>query len=46
MKKRNWTVHVEGYKPFQMVSLDRDIDHTEALASALLIWPKHQVTVE
>lgn len=46
MKKRNWTVHVEGFKPFQMVSLDGDIDHAEALASALLIWPKSKVTVE
>lgn len=46
MKKRNWTVYVAGYKPFQMVSLDGEIDHKEALASAMLIWPKHQVTVE
>lgn len=39
MKKRNWTVHVEGWKPFQMVVLDGDITYAEALASARLIWP-------
>lgn len=42
--KRNWTVHVEGRKPFQMVVLDGAIDHAEAQKSARLIWPAATVS--
>lgn len=45
-KKRNWTIYIDDRKPFQMVSLDGEIDHAEAMASALLIWPKSKVKVE
>jgi len=44
MKKRNWTVNVEGYKDFQMVVLDSDIDYAEALKSARLIWCNAEVS--
>lgn len=46
MKKRNWTILLEGCKPFQMVSLDGEIDAAEALATAKGIWPKSNVRVE
>lgn len=38
MKKRNWTVKVEGYKDFQMVLLDGALNYDEALREARLIW--------
>ncbi len=46
MKKRNWTVYVDDRPPFQMVVLDGDIDHAQALAGVMLIWPKSIVRVE
>ena len=39
MKKRNWTIYVDGYKPFQMVLLDGELDHDQALVEARWIWP-------
>lgn len=39
MKKRNWTIHIPGKKPFQMVSLDGELTESEALAEARAIWP-------
>lgn len=44
MKKRNWTIHVEGWKTFQMVVLEGELDQAEALKSARLIWPNAQVS--
>jgi hypothetical protein len=46
VKKRNWTIYVDGQKPFQMVSLDGEIDQAEALACARCIWPKSKLEVE
>jgi len=43
MKKRTWTVHVEGYPPFQMVTLDGEIDRAQALHEARGIWPNCEV---
>jgi len=44
MKKRTWTVHVEGYADFQMVVLDGEIDQAQELAAARVIWPGATVT--
>lgn len=44
MKKRNWTVLVEGYEPFPMILLDGELDQAEALKAARLIWPNASVS--
>lgn len=44
VKKRNWTIHVAGWLPFQMVSLEGDLDHAGALAAARVIWPNATVS--
>ncbi|QZA71313.1 hypothetical protein AH02_44 [Pseudomonas phage AH02] len=43
MNKRNWTVIVPGWRPFQMVLLDGALDHAGALAEARCIWPNANV---
>ena len=37
--KRCWIVTTPGYAPFQMVSLEGEIDHAKALRDARVIWP-------
>lgn len=44
MIKRNWLVHVPGYAPFAMLSLDGELDCDQALAEARAIWPKCSVS--
>jgi hypothetical protein len=44
MKKRTWTIIVAGYRPFQMVLLDGELDHAGALAAARVIWPNAKVS--
>lgn len=44
MTKKNWSVSTRGYAPFPMLTLDKALDHAEALAWARSIWP--QCTVE
>ena len=44
MKKRNWTIHIEGRPPFQMVVLDGELTQAEALAEARAIWPNCSVS--
>lgn len=40
MTKRNWTVHVSGWRPFQMVLLqDGPLGYEDALREARGIWP-------
>lgn len=43
MTKRNWTIILAGYKPFQMVVLDGALDYDQALAEARGIWPSCDV---
>lgn len=42
--KRTWTVHVAGYAPFSMVSLECELDYAGALRDARLIWPNAEVS--
>lgn len=44
VKKRNWTIHIAGWQPFQMVLLDGALDHAGALADARVIWPNATVS--
>jgi hypothetical protein len=39
MKKRVWLVILPGHPPFAMISLEGELTHEEARASARVIWP-------
>lgn len=41
--KRTWTVTTVGYPPFQMVSLECELDYDGALELARSIWPDAEV---
>lgn len=43
VKKRCWTVFVPGWQPFQMVTLDGDVDRVGALEIVRGIWPGAEV---
>lgn len=42
--KRTWTVTTAGYPPFQMVSLESELDYDGALELARSIWPECEVS--
>jgi hypothetical protein len=45
MTKRNWTVIVTGWAPFQMVSLeDGPLNQEQARRAARVIWPTAEVS--
>ena len=44
MTKRNWTIHVPGYDPFPMLSMDGELDYDQALAEARAIWPMCEIS--
>jgi len=41
--KRTWTVKTADYPPFQMVSLECELDYEGALRDARIIWPDAEV---